>query len=132
MDWDKYAAAEGTAYKWADTGQILEGEVTAVEDRDDQFNPGKTIPVVGIRTADGEDWALYLAQYQLRTKMAQIRPNPGDSLRIEFTGEVDTGKGNPAKQFDVKVKRGDGTPTPTPAPEPAAAPAPAANDDGWS
>jgi len=71
---------------------------------------------------------VWIRQKALQRVMAEEAPTIGDTVRITFTDEVDTGKGNPAKLFDLKVERGDKA-EPQAGPVPAAAPQ--ADDDEW-
>jgi|OM-RGC.v1.027439274 hypothetical protein len=123
FDWSEFAGPSGDEEKWVwDTkGQTLEGVVRRLQAVETKF--GRS-PVASIETEDGTIYTLWIRQNALQKVMAKEAPTVGDTVRITFTDEVDTGKGNPAKLFDLEVERDDKG-------EPVPAAAPQADDDEW-
>ena len=74
---------------------------------------GVTRMAFTVETADGPQ-VLFVSQWQLEKKFAELRPEIGQSLKIRYDG-IDPDDGQ-SKCFSVKV---EGTPTPEPTPEPA-------------
>jgi hypothetical protein len=94
--WDSFKSKVWSA---ANVGDSIDGRLVDIEVRDGRS--GK-VPVLTVETADGyiEVWA---GAVDLRTKLADAAPQPGQYLSIAFTGEVYTGQPSPMKEFHVTV-----------------------------
>lgn len=76
----------------------LEGYYTGVVSGPDKFNPGKTKNTYTFLTKEGPISTKASSDLDSKLKNAHI----GRMTLIEFTGEKDTGKGNPQKLFRVR------------------------------
>ncbi len=103
----------GTYHKWEQVGEVLEGVILSLSmDGGTDFN-GNACPEMRLR-ADYGDVILTAGQASLRRALSSGSPSlaRGHKVRIEYTEDLDTGKGNPAKIFKVQaskepVMRGD-------------------------
>jgi hypothetical protein len=68
-------------------GDILRGDVVDVTMAEDRFNARKRYPIVTIaRQEDGEKVAVHAFHQVLQNALRSVRPMPGDSLAIKYTG----------------------------------------------
>eukprot|EP00752_Nemacystus_decipiens_P016655 g14895.t1 len=95
---------QGEFWKWGDEpGKELVGDVISRGIGQD-FN-GNDCPQLEILLDDGERTSLTAGQAQLKAKLLEERPNPGDRIRIVWTKSEKRDKGE-LKHFDVTIKRG--------------------------
>lgn len=122
IDWGEFQGSSGNwqKFRFEAAGDSISG--TLAEVRIATMPDGTRKPALTIKTADGTEWSLLASWVNLQRALAQHRPATGDQIAIVYTGDAEAKPGkNPAKKFDVVVKRGDEAPTVA-----AAAPAPAA------
>ncbi len=118
----------GDFIKFEDVGDTVSGTVSAV--RAHRFDDGKVVPQVLLTTDDGEERTMTAGQVQLKAKLAELRPEVGDHIKVTMTGVEKRTGGKTLKVFDVDVTRGGAPATPAPAAEPAAeAAAPPVNQE---
>ena len=67
------------------------------------FN-GKTCPLVKIKDDDGEIRQITCGQANLRSKLADARPEPGDRIAIGWDGKTEKVDKGDMKIFTVEVK----------------------------
>ena len=79
------------------------------------FQDGKRAPKLYIRDDDGEVATLTAGQFELKTKLAELRPEVGDRIAIVYTSQERLEGGKTLKRFDVQVKRNGGAAAPVPA-----------------
>lgn len=109
---------DGEYVKFYAPGDAVEGEVMSVGLH--RWDDGTVAPQIFLFSADGGDKILTASQVRLKSALAQKRPEQGDHLRVEYTGDVDLGGGKAAKSFSVTVtKAGETAPAPTPEAAPA-------------
>ena len=126
----KAAKGGGTAMSYPRIGDSLAGEVVDRELIDDQHNPGSQILKITLAVesavVDGQALGIDHASEQVVKDVYVRGPGmreaigkavvaagansiePGDWLRIEFTGEKSTGKGRPMKVFAAEFKSAAG------------------------
>ena len=119
FDWDEFA---GDRFSFANVGDTAWGRVTNIEARTGQH--GKVPVLTLVVDKNGTTRELWAGPTNLKRQLADLRPQVGDSLRVEFIAQEHTGQPSPMKVFVVDVKRGGEAPDPEPVP------APPAYDDG--
>jgi hypothetical protein len=103
--WDDPAVKpSGDFVKFETVGDAVTGTVLDVSIH--TFEDGKRAAKLVIRTAEG-DRTLTAGQLQLAAKLAEARPNVGDTLAINFVGIEKRAGGKTLKQFTVAVTRGN-------------------------
>lgn len=117
----------GEFVKFEGEGDTVSGTVSAV--RAHRFDDGKVVPQVLLTTDGGEERTMTAGQVQLKAKLAELRPEVGDHIKVTMTGIEKRAGGKTLKQFEVVVTRGGQAPAAeatAPASQSAAAePAPA-------
>lgn len=88
--------------KFTDPGDSVTGEVLGIKIH--RWEDGSTSPQL-LLMVDGEEKSLTAGQYQLKAKLAELRPQAGDTLTVEFTGIQKRPGGKTLKEFDVVVTR---------------------------
>ena len=102
--WDDPALRGGGDYvKFETVGDTIVGTVLDITVH--MFDDGKRAPKLTLRTAAG-DRTLTAGQVQLGVKLAEARPEIGDTLTVTFTGIEKRAGGKTLKQFAVNVVRG--------------------------
>jgi hypothetical protein len=124
--WDTPELKIATDYiRFEEPGDSVVGEVLDI--RIHHWNDGTTSPQL-LLLVDGEEKSLTAGQYQLKAKLAELRPQVGDTIRVVFDGIEKRAGGKTLKLFSLDVKRASGvslggvpaTATPAPAAAPAA------------
>jgi hypothetical protein len=85
-------------------GDKVAGEVVAVTEYDDKFNPGATYPVVDL-LVDPETLTgvrLYGSRTVLRNELRRLDPQPGDWLGVKYLGRI---AGNDYDSYKVAMER---------------------------
>lgn len=104
FDYAQYSVS-GEYQKFENVGDRVAGILTKVEEGRD-FN-GNPCPVLHIETDSGEERTVTASQVMLKSALAEQAPQPGDKVRITYSGIGDAKPGKaPAKLFTVEVKRG--------------------------
>jgi hypothetical protein len=91
-------------FSFDESGDRADGVV--IERRAENGQSGR-LPVLVLRTDDGEDKELWAGQFDLKQQLAKQRVDVGDRVTVELTGTRPTGRGNPMKLFKLTVTRGD-------------------------
>jgi hypothetical protein len=106
-DWERF---HGDYIKWEHPGQKVEGAVSAIGVGNYK---GNEYPELTLETADGRQ-VLSASQANLKRQLAELRPEVGDHLVVEYLGEGEQRPGqSPVKLFKVEVtRRGVGKPAP--------------------
>lgn len=117
---DPEIKAGGDFVKFEEIGDSVSGSVTAI--RAHRFDDGKVVPQVLLVTDDGEERTMTAGQVQLKSKLAEQRPEAGDHLKVTLSNIEKRAGGKTLKHFDVVVTRG-GTPAPQETAAVAGAPA---------
>jgi hypothetical protein len=110
MHVDELSAPSGEAFKFATVGDKVQGTVTYVGDwhtHTNNFGQEETSLKIVLDTGNGELSAVYpkkgstMAQAiaEAIKKAGQAQLVRGATLGVKFSGEKDTGKGNPLKLF---------------------------------
>jgi hypothetical protein len=96
--------------KFEQPGQSVVGTITQIGVTD--FGTGKPedrAPEVYVTTDDGNEVSFAASQWQLKAKLAELRPQVGDRIAVVFTGYGPAKPPkSPPKQFDVQVGRNQG------------------------
>ena len=100
FEWDRFKSDVWSASKVGD--DTIEGTVIGVDVKDGRSGP---VPVVTFQLADGSTKQVWAGAVDLRQKLADIAPQIGDYLRIEFVDERATGQPSKMKIFDVTMPR---------------------------
>ncbi len=116
--WDTPELKIATDYiRFEEPGDTVVGEVLDI--RIHHWNDGTTSPQL-LLLVDGEEKSLTAGQYQLKAKLAELRPQVGDTIRVVFDGIEKRAGGKTLKLFSLDVKRANGNATAAPAAAPAA------------
>lgn len=107
--WDdeevKNAAAGGAYASLKDVGDEVDGEVASLTKR--KFNEGKADERTAIEVAFKDGPTLTAGQVLLMRALYDLRPEPGDHLRIQLA-EVEKRGTKTLKKFRVDLKRASG------------------------
>lgn len=95
MEWTSSTKKQGNAAKFTEVGDTVIGYYHGTVDCASKFG-GMTKKHI-INTSEGLKEIYHQAGLNIHNEF-----NPGDYLRIVFTGLKSTGKGNPMKLYDVK------------------------------
>jgi hypothetical protein len=103
FDYDRYTS--GDFVKFDNVGDSVTGILKEVREGRD-FNGGPC-PQLIIEVDGGDEKTLTAGQVLLKQALAEQRPQPGDKIRITYSGR---GEGKPGKEppklFTVEVKTG--------------------------
>jgi hypothetical protein len=104
FDYDSYTVT-GSFVKFENVGDSVVGIIKQVREGKD-FN-GNPCPELILEDDDGDERTVTAGQVLLRAALAEKAPQPGDKIRITYSGvgEGKPGKA-PAKLFTVEVKPG--------------------------
>lgn len=104
FEYSKYVTS-GDYVKFENVGDQIIGVIKDVREGRD-FN-GNPCPELILETDDGSERTVSAGQVLLKAALAEKAPQPGDRVRITYSGVGDAKPGKaPAKQFTVEVKRG--------------------------
>ncbi len=104
FDWAPFTGTAGDdTVQWSPNkiGDKIVGYLIHVEVVSTKFGPR---PLMLLDTDDGTR-KVWCSSVGLRASLSEQNPQVGDKVGILFTGEEDTGKGNPMKVFKVKVEK---------------------------
>jgi len=102
--WDDPAIASNSDYiKFENAGDTVTGVVVDLGIQ--TFPDGRRAPRLVIRTADG-DKVMTAGQVQLAKKLAELRPENGDTIKVTMRGIEKLTGGKTMKNFDVTIKKG--------------------------
>jgi len=102
--WDDPAIASNSDYiKFENQGDTVTGVIVDIGIQ--TWQDGSKSPKLILRTATG-DRVLTASQVQLKTRLTELRPNVGDTIKVTLTGVQKLNGGKTMKQFDVAVKQG--------------------------
>ncbi len=91
-------------YKFTEPGQMVQG--TLLEDP--QYNVVNKLGVQNIYTLELEDGSVTMVALNPKSHVRACRQlkqaEVGDKVAIKFTEWYDSGKGNPGKSFDVRIR----------------------------
>lgn len=116
---DELAAPTGDSFKFAEVGDTVEGVVVYVGDWQEQTNKfnGNTEQVarIGLDTGNSENTYVWprkgsaMAQAIAEALRAADLPEltEGQTLKLRYDEDVDTGKPQPMKKFRAKVTPGE-------------------------
>lgn len=96
--------AAGEYVKW-DTPKSIVGTIVALTKGSDVN--GNPAVVISIEQADGETCAVTAAQYQLKKKVAELRPGVGDRIAITYEGDEKIDGGKTVKNFTVETAKAE-------------------------
>jgi hypothetical protein len=118
MKADDFAAPSGTSAKFEKVGDTVSGVITYVGDfqpRINKFN-GREEEVgrIGIDTGDDEPVYVYPVKGSAMARAIAdamrsagiVELNVGDTLKVKYSEDVDTGKPQPMKRYVAKVEAG--------------------------
>jgi hypothetical protein len=112
---DDFAAPAGNSFKFENVGDVIEGTVTYVGDFQEQvnkFNGNKDMVArIGVDTGNGDVQYVYprkgsamaaaIAQALRDAKVDELEP--GQTLKLGYTDNKDTGKPQPMKVFAARI-----------------------------
>lgn len=103
--WDDPELRSGGEFvKFEQVGDKVAGVITAIKKH--RFDDGNVVPQIYLTTDDGEDRTLTAGQIQLKTKLANERPDVGDHITVTYTQQERRAGGKTLKHFEVSVRRG--------------------------
>jgi len=102
----------GDFVKLEQVGDTIEGTIIAV--RTHQFDDGSKVPQLLIARPDGVEVTWSAGQIQAKRKLAELRPEAGDYLKVTYEHEERRSGGKTLKHLDVEVRRGNGKPATAP------------------
>jgi len=101
--WDEPGIAIVSDYvKFENVGDTISGVIIDLGIQ--TWQDGSKSPKLTLRTADG-DKVLTASQFQLKQKMAELRPEVGDSIKVTLEGVEKLQGGKTMKVFNVAVKK---------------------------
>ena len=101
--WDEPGIAIVSDYvKFENVGDTISGVIVDLGIQ--TWQDGSKSPKLTLRTADG-DKVLTASQFQLKQKMAELRPEVGDSIKVTLEGVEKLQGGKTMKVFNVAVKK---------------------------
>ena len=101
--WDEPGIAIVSDYvKFENVGDTISGVIIDLGIQ--TWQDGSKSPKLTLRTADG-DKVLTASQVQLKQKMAELRPEVGDSIKVTLEGIEKLQGGKTMKKFQVAVKK---------------------------
>lgn len=101
--WDEPGIAIVSDYiKFENIGDTVTGVIIDLGIQ--TWQDGSKSPKLTLRTADG-DRVLTASQVQLKTKMAELRPEIGDTIKVTLEGVEKLNGGKTMKKFAVAVKK---------------------------
>lgn len=105
FDYTKYASGTGEYVKFENVGDQVIGVVKQV--REGRTFNGNPCPELVLEDESGEERTVTAGQVMLRAALAEKQPQPGDKVRITYSGVGDAKPGQaPPKLFTVDVKPG--------------------------
>ncbi len=101
--WDEPGIAVVSDYvKFDNVGDTVTGVIVDLGIQ--TWQDGSKSPKLTLRTTDG-DKVLTASQVQLKTKMAELRPEIGDTIKVTLDGIEKLNGGKTMKKFTVNVKK---------------------------
>ena len=101
--WDEPGIAIVSDYvKFENVGDTISGVIVDLGIQ--TWQDGSKSPKLTLRTADG-DKVLTASQVQLKQKMAELRPEVGDQIKVTLEGVEKLQGGKTMKVFNVAVKK---------------------------
>lgn len=105
--WDEPGIAVVSDYiKFEEVGDTVTGVIIDLGVQ--VWQDGSKSPKLTLRTATG-DKVLTASQVQLKTKMAELRPEIGDTIKVTLDGVEKLNAGKTMKMFSVAVKKASPT-----------------------
>lgn len=102
--WDDPGIANNSDYiKFENIGDSAQGVIVDIGIQ--TWQDGSKSPKLILRTTTG-DRVLTASQMQLKSKLAELRPNVGDTIKVTLNGVDKLSGGKTLKKFDVIVKPG--------------------------
>lgn len=125
--WEEIIVPRGAYIGWGTKpGQHVTGRVTDYQPAGGQDFNGEPCPQISIELTEkaasfnkdgersdfdaGELVVLNAGQVSLRRALRAADPSPGDLIKVIMSNLGKTAKGNPVKEFDIKIARGAGGP----------------------
>lgn len=105
FDYSKYTSGTGAYVKFENVGDRVIGVVKEV--REGRTFNGNPCPELVLEDESGEERIVTASQVMLRAALAERQPQPGDKVRIIYSGVGEAKPGQaPPKLFSVDVKPG--------------------------
>ena len=105
FDYSKYTSGTGVYVKFENVGDQVIGVVKEV--REGRTFKGNPCPELVLEDESGEERIVTAGQVMLRAALAERQPQPGDKVRIIYSGVGEAKPGQaPPKLFSVDVKKG--------------------------
>lgn len=92
IDWDRYASDR---HRFENVGDVARGYVGRIYEGEDQKKRPYPILEVG-------DLELHATQTDLKTRLAEVRPEAGGFIKVTFVAVKNTGQPQPMKVFKVE------------------------------
>ena len=101
--WDDPDLRSGGEYvTFTNVGDAVAGEITGVTFH--TFEDGKKVPKLFIRCDDGSERTMTAGQVQLKSKLAEMRPEIGDYISVVLARIEKRPGGKTLKHFDVTTR----------------------------
>jgi hypothetical protein len=107
-------------------GDGFEGEILSVGTQ--TFDDGGKVPQLVVRKPDGSEVTWSAGQTQSKRKLAELRPEAGDYIKVTLTQVEKRSGGKTLKHIDIDVREGKGTTHPADRPASGAGAAPSGVD----
>lgn len=99
---DETTKPQSNWFEFEKVGDTINGELVEFLDKEGKFGLQR---IYIIRGEDGEDINVALKHTTHKLQIQQLkRAEPGDVIGFRFAKEVDTGKSNPAKSIEVRIR----------------------------
>lgn len=107
LDWDDPQIATRTLefVKFVEPGQKVEGQIIRLR-KVQNYDKTAFVPQLSIRPEHGGTKVVSCENYDLRSKVAGLRPVKGDFISITFVGTETLDNGNTLKRFEVTKQIG--------------------------
>lgn len=104
--WDDPELRIDTDYvKFENVGDTIVGTIDGIGIH--TWDDGRRCPKLFIVDDDGNSRTLTAGQYELKKKLAELRPEVGDRIAIKFVATDKLDGGKTAKRFTVQTKKGE-------------------------
>ena len=105
IDWDEFVPENKSRFvTFKAPGDTFSGRIIDLRAVEDHFDPTKRVPELTF-DEDGEKRVLTANTYDLKVKIAQLRPKVGDDLGVRLTEIRPLDNDKSMKVFDVRIRR---------------------------
>jgi len=104
MSEKKWRKAENSEWRPEQPGEQVTGFVVDVREAETQYGPRR---IADLRTAGGSIVSVWIARQSLIWQWDALNPQPGEEVRITYSGQKTGKNGNAFHNYVVEVAEGD-------------------------